>query len=278
MQATLPGMLPPEVTNCIRESIEANLPLRDQSVADSLQRSASEFIARGTLVSSMMLQARARIGCDELAVRTDIMWGFIMRCHRVFGMPLDDQLADDLQQQLREHLARQSELVIAMVDSRPSALGQQWQPLIRATVEKRHDELFRKFSNEARLYALAAAQPAKTEPSTYSFHGPVGAVQTGSYASAHIHIDAAGGTRLAEALEQLRTAIPQATGMTDDQRSDSQEVIGDLIAAARAPKPNGSKLTGLLNGVAVSVQTVASLRGAWDFVLDAARLIGIPVP
>jgi hypothetical protein len=51
-----------------------------------------------------------------------------------------------------------------------------------------------------------------------------------------------------------------------------------MVVAARAKKTNGPKLAGLLNGLAVSVQTVASLRPAWDFVSIAARAMGIPLP
>jgi len=223
------------------------------------------------------LQARARIGCDELAVRADIIWGLIRRCHRVFGMPLDDQLAEDLQQLLREHLARQADVVTGMVDSKPSGLGQQWQALIRPTVKRRHEELFRKFTNEARIYAQATSLAPKEQSSTYTFRGPVGAVQPGENAVAHVHIDATGATRLVQALEQLQAAIPQATGMTPEHHANNEELVRDLIAASRAPKPNGPKLAGLLNGVAITVQTVAALRGAWDLVCDAARAMGIPV-
>jgi hypothetical protein len=71
------GVLEAEVTNCIRETIDAGLSPGNQSVVDSLQLSASEFVARVTLNSSMVLQARARIGCDELAVRAEIIWRVI---------------------------------------------------------------------------------------------------------------------------------------------------------------------------------------------------------
>jgi hypothetical protein len=68
--------------------------------------------------------------------------------------------------------------------------------------------------------------------------------------------------RLLQALEQLQAAIAQNAEMTPNQRADSAEVVRDLITATKTSKPNGSKLLGLLNGLAVSIQTVASLRGA----------------
>jgi hypothetical protein len=141
-------MLEAAVTNCIRESVDAELPPRNQSVADSLQRSASVFAAQGTFHSSLALQARAQIGCDELAVCAEIIWRLIQRCHSAFGVPPDEQLAYDLQQQIREHLARQADVVLGLVDSSSTAgFGAQWRTLIRNAVMKRRDELFKRFSN-----------------------------------------------------------------------------------------------------------------------------------
>jgi hypothetical protein len=103
-------------------------------------------------------------------------------------------------------------------------------------------------------------------------------VQTGAHTFAHIHLDMAQSGRFLQGLERLQVAIAQNTEMIAEQRAEGAELVTDLIAATQAPKPNASRLTGLLNGLAVAVQTVASLRGAWDLVRDGARLIGIPVP
>lgn len=130
-------MLPASVADCISASIEAELPPRDRTLAENLSGLDSEFIRRGTFNSSMMLQARARAGGDELAVRAEILWAMIQRCYRAFGAPAGEQLASDLEQHIREHLARQTDIIIGLVSKNLAALRGQWEGLIRSEMVKR---------------------------------------------------------------------------------------------------------------------------------------------
>jgi hypothetical protein len=103
-------------------------------------------------------------------------------------------------------------------------------------------------------------------------------VQTGLYATAHVQIGAADGARIVEALERLREALPSAADMAPDVREQSAGLVTDIIAAARVDKPNRLTLNSLFMGLAVTVQTVASLRPAWDAVRQAATAIGVHLP
>jgi ornithine cyclodeaminase/alanine dehydrogenase-like protein (mu-crystallin family) len=142
------------------------------------------------------------------------------------------------------------------------------------------DQLIRKFCNQATFFVEELKQPPAVSATggIYNFQGNVGAVLTGPYATAHVHIDAIGAARLVEALEGLRDALPKAADMAPDAREQSAELVSDIIVAARADKPNGLTLTGLLMGLGMGVQTIASVRPAWDAVLHAAKAIGIPLP
>ena len=277
-------MLEPDVINCIRETIDAELLPRDAKVRFAIQASQRQLAARGLGRSGNALHEAARIGSDELSVRAEILWGIIQRCHGAFGgAPSGDApLTEHLQQQVALHITVQAATVLELVDNRAlsDSLPGDAKTFVPQAVRTRRDELIRKFSNEARLWAqtLRSAAAARSgQAPTINIHGNVGAVQTGAFASAHIHLDMAQGGRFVQALEQLQASIAQNAEMTAEQRTESSEVVTDMIAATRAPKPNGSKLAGLLKGLALSVETIASLRGAWDLVRDAARLIGIPL-
>jgi len=277
-------VLETEVINCIRDSIDAESRPRNAVLGAAIQASQMQLAARGMVRSSNELHERARIGSDELTVRAEIVWGLIQRCHRAFGAPPNEHLAADLQQQVAEHITAQATVVLGYVDLQNLAnfFPPNTRTHVRDAVTVRRNELIKKFSNEVRFYVQAVRQATaaanQERAQNIHIHGNVAALQTGDCATAHIHLDIAHGGRFVRALEQLLAAIPQSADMTDDQRAESGEVVTDLIAAARAPRPNGSKLVGLLNGLALTVQTVASLRGAWDLVRDAARLMGIPVP
>ena len=167
-------MLSADIIKCIRDSIDARAHAARSDPGQNLGRSTSDFALHGAgVASSRALLARATIGGDELAERAAIIWAQIQRCHKALGSPGDAMLDYELQQQLREHLARQTDVVLALVDhkGKPSN-GPKSQTLARAPVIKRRDELFNKFSNDVRLYVVGATQGQKTEPATFSFLRP----------------------------------------------------------------------------------------------------------
>lgn len=81
-----------------------------------------------------------------------------------------------------------------------------------------------------------------------------------------------------QALERLRAALEQNTEASTEQRELAGELVADAIGALKADKPNPPKIYGPLGGLATTVRTVASLRGAWQTVKDASSVIGFPLP
>jgi hypothetical protein len=271
-------MLQANVLQCIRETIEAELRQRNRGVRDRAQGSDRKIAATQGSLSGAAIAARAQIACDELTVRAEIIWSIIQRCHKSFSAERGDSLLSDLQHQINELVSAEAVIVFNHVDGGASALyPTQLRTHIDDALTVRRIELITKLKNEARFYVQDIKQPPISDPSGITIHGNVGSVQTGDYAQAHIHINADGGAGLAGALEKLRAAIMEAAEMTADQRDESVEVVNDLIVAARAPKPNGPKLIGLMSGLASTIRTVASLQGAWEFVRDHARMMGLPI-
>jgi hypothetical protein len=66
--------------------------------------------------------------------------------------------------------------------------------------------------------------------------------------------------------------------MPADARAEIGEITGEVIEAAKAEKPNGRKISMLLGGLAQGIQTIASLRGAWDLVSNAFAMAGVTLP
>jgi hypothetical protein len=256
---------------CIRETIEAELRPRNKDVRVRVQGSDRKIASTQGALSGAAISARAQIACDELTVRAEIIWSIIQRCHKSFGSEREDSLLADLQHQIHEFVSAEAVIIFNHVDGGASAhYPTQLRTHIDDAVTVRRNELITKLKNEARFYVQDIKRPPKADL------GGI-AVQTGDYAQSHIHINADGGTHMVEALERLRAAIVEAAEMTSDQRDESVELVNDLIVAARAPKPNGPKLFGLISGLASTIRTVASLRPAWEFVRDNARMMGIPI-
>jgi ATP-dependent Clp protease ATP-binding subunit ClpA len=122
--------------------------------------------------------------------------------------------------------------------------------------------------SEKQSYAaleLAHAQVTRLDVVNFNSHG----VTRTSKAKDKASMDAAGLERPAAALLSLRQLIEQAPRIEEEERADIRELIDDLIAAARAKRPNGMKLRGLVAGLASGVTGRVDLQ-AWSQVRNAA--------
>jgi hypothetical protein len=266
-------MLGDEVIICIRDSMEAEIRPRDAEVQKQTMAAANAHRLNGR-----RFIVHSEIGCQELTKRAEIIWQVIQRSYEAFATTApDDSLISELSQQTAHWINTETQLVAGLVNISQGPGNAQ--RIVQAEVTKRRDELIKKFNLEARFYVQRLMNPPKSESGhTFNVLAPVGAIQTGANAQANIHIEAGGNQKLIDALEQLRAAIPDAPGMTANQRADGTEVVDDLITAVRAPRPNGPKVAGLLKGLALTVQTIGGLDKAWAVVREAASLLGIPLP
>jgi hypothetical protein len=85
------------------------------------------------------------------------------------------------------------------------------------------------------------------------------------------------GAKLIEAVEHLASAIKSNMEMAGRQRDVAPEIAYEVVVAAKSPKPNAAKIVGLLGGLAMTIQTIASLQGAWDKVRAIAAVIGLHI-
>lgn len=275
-------MLDQTIVDRIAASIPAYLSPRDRTLTDSLRAAINKLAASGMIGSGNAGAQLARLGVDELTIRSKIIWNAIQRAHTASGAPLDAATSADLQRQIAHHVSAHSQQVRTIVkDAYPPLNGQ-----IRTTIMTHIDdrissltsEILAQLRVEADFYVAElqrqAAQPAPAAPITINA-AHIGAVQTGAYAVAHVSMSAQQSARLVEELEALRQALRTSSEATDEQRTQGDEIAGELITAVKAQKPNAPKIAGLLGGLATSVQTIASLRPAWETVRDAAIAAGI---
>lgn len=270
-------MLEPEVVTRIRETVGAELGPRGEKVRAELQAIQRQLAARGLSRSGNELHERARIACDELAIRAALIWEIVQRCHTTFGSRDNPQLLADLQQQVHEHVTLHANMLGGIVNPGPRP---DWPrdpgTIVREQIDTRRDQLIAKYKNDAHFYVRARTQAQAPASGSVTVHGNVHSIQTGAYSIANVHIEAAVAPRFVGALSALTEAIQGARDMGVDERAQSMEIASNLQTAAKAAKPNGPLLLGLLRGLSTTVQTVASIKPMWDAVKDAAAALGIP--
>jgi hypothetical protein len=275
-------MLEVEELNRIRETVTADIGPRDATVLQNLQAVQRQLAAKGMARSGNELHERARVATDELDIRAGLIWGIIRKCHDTFGRRDSPQLLADLQQQLREYVTAHAITLTGIVDpaaapSWPRDTGN----YVRDAISTKRDQLIAKYQNDAYFYVRAAVQtpaPAAAAAGGIVVTGGNVTILTGDYSTANINIDSTAASRLAQANTALIEAIQNAPDMAADQRERSLDIAKDLETAATAAKPNGPKILGLLGGLSSTVQTVASIKPAWDALKAAAAALGINLP
>jgi hypothetical protein len=274
-------VLESSVIDRIRELIAAQIEPRQRSLHSALQGATRMLAAGGMTGSGNAAHRYGEIASDELKVRAHIIWSAIQRSHVSMNGHLEGTTLQDLQQQLAEHINAQASRVRVATTSfsknlpRADMLNAQ----IEVTISTITRDLLRQMNVEAQFYVDRLGQPAaQSGTASITINGNVAAVQTGMYATAHISLTGHDRDRLVEALQELRQALAQNAEASVEQREQGTELVADVITAVTAEKPNAPKIAGLLGGLATTVQTVASLRGAWEFVRDAAIAAGLLGP
>jgi hypothetical protein len=114
---------------------------------------------------------------------------------------------------------------------------------------------------------------------TITNNGTIGAVQTGSLATANVQQQWIAGdtSNLRTALAELRAALDCAQDIEPSLRKD---VIGDIEltdAELQRDLPNKGRLLRWLGGIGAVIGTVGSVQPAYDAVKDLARALGLPI-
>lgn len=278
-------MLDARVLTRIREHINAELRPRERTLGIALRDNQSHVASRGLLGSGAAINLYASTGREELTVRARMIWAAIRRSHASLVGRLDETTLVDLRQQIAEFLAEQTAQVLEQTLSRVGdhERNQRERAALEEQIRERSRELEAQLDVEAQFYvdelqraaaAAAAVAAGDREAATLHFHAPVGSVQTGAYATAHVSMGGADSERLRAALEAFAHAVEENREIVGEQREQALELVRDTVAATRAERPNAPKIAGLLGGVSTVVRTVASLRPAYETLRDVAIAIG----
>lgn len=242
-----------------------------------------EETTRGRGMGGAGFAARlAKLYADDLTKRTQIIVANLKMTHADFGTPLApgvDTLLTDLgikalSQQFQgldgeyhRYLSR-----LELPGNHSSGLDQKY-PMHQATV---HNLISQHFWTLRSVPMKSPIQPLG-QP-TIIINGSVGAVQTGSNATANVQQRTLGdSSALLEALQQLRTSVCGAPELNSKEKDELLTDIDKAQAELKVENPSKSKLINWLGGFAAVVQTIGSAQPAFELVRAAAKALGLPL-
>ncbi len=271
----------PRVFDISRRMTAALLRERLDSANQAMMQRLAEFASRGTAQSTTAFQAMGRICSAEVKAAVAVAWSNLWRAVLNVGVPLSPDLASELKAEVRRETDDQMEALRTKLT--------QYDQRIRSHVPAVYDEFINareleltKIDAEIDLAVASFERRAEVEGShtVFQFYAPVGAVMSGHHASASI-VQNIGGeekAQLARALDGILQAIQRATDVQAKQKDDLVELVRDARGELDRSRPNGIRLSSVLQGIGFSIQTIGSVDAAYQALKTAAGAVGIQLP
>jgi len=271
-------MIDPEIRRLFIELFETTLRERRIALPQAVANVKEQAAAHGALLSGRTVVGVGEVYRYELKARGAMAWDLLQQVLSDVGLSPDPESMSIV----KEILAA---AIHAQYDELATGLNGEI-TLMRATrspdLENELTNLKQDLRARVDLLAirLARQRPAGAVGNVFNFHGHVGSVQTGPHSSATVTLNLAPPAveQLRQALAEVRTAAATAPELTPDQRGEIVAVADEVTKELTLEKPNRLRLTQLAVGVALTIQTIASLQPAYQAVKAALGAIGVMLP
>lgn len=242
--------------------------------------------SRGMRWSGDQLRLAADLCVRFAEVRAMLIWGIIRRFIQDGGVRYSPGLRDELARHVRLTIEARLGPVRAPYERACMIAGDMGRAVeeMRARMEGGIALSLDKVDTEIDAFTLTlktGGTPPQLAGTTLNFIGPVGAVQSGPGATATVgqSISSSDQAAVVEAVMDLERSLREKREDLANLRID--EILGilaDVRQELEKPTRNMTKLGSLLQTVAVSVSTTASLQPAFTTLKSALTAIGIPIP
>ena len=265
------------VIRLIEERAALEIEDRQEILRFEIGRITAESSSRGTLNSGMTVQAIQGVVRREARVRTTLVWISLARALTASGELLTDETAteakDLISRLTRQHSADlQTHLEYAALLMR-SELG--------VSAEGDLEAAFSRINTEVDFALLSAGRGSDADqPQTLNIYQSQGIIQTGPHATAAMTIIIGVEERqeITLALSAVRAALETDASLGDQERSNALQLVDETATELEKPEPNGLKVRSALQGLATTMQAVASAPQVYILLKGAASLLGLDLP
>ena len=258
--------------------------LLNKETSDVIEKMTS----RGILHSGITIKELSRVKSEEIKLRVEKAWEVAHRFIQTAGISYSEALADELKklvegsmtEDLRE--IKESAQKLMVIETPLS-------DLYRKSEAQLHVVRLRELAiinTEIDLFVLHLKNKEKMDKSVSNTHvhmaphSNVGAIQIGEYSTANImqNINTEAQTQILQALKDIEVLINRLDSISDCPKSEIIELLHEGQEEIQKQKPNKSKLREHLSTICMSIQTIASLKPAYDLLKVGAASFGINLP
>jgi hypothetical protein len=271
-------MLDPKVKKIARQLIGAEFDARNTQLNDEIEAMQNKLGLQGFGMSDALTSEQAKLLARELQIRTQIAVGILIRVLAGIGIePLG--LAADLKKELKYHLSKVDFEFQQILDKSAHLINFPARTDILSDARRIATQ---KANAEIDLFVAsrfkAKAEDA-TSPQSIMNIGTVGSIQFGAGSIANVvqNLDIEDKQNISKALDLIKDVLERESGR-HLPNEDLRELIADAESETTKAKPNMLRLRTTLSAIATTIQTTASLQGAYDLIKATLVTFGIALP
>ncbi len=279
-------MIDEQVVQLARDRIRLEISEQRVRLEKDIGRVKAEASARGVLNSGITLVRIATLCADAARDRAQIAWQTVHRFVTTAGIRYYDGLAQELKSLVDEFLPS----LLPDLRGYPSEEARRMGSAnlieqLQEMVDSGRAAAVAKIHNEIDLFVVSLrSRPCPTgdrpDSPTFNIYSPVGSIQTGANAVSYVTqtIDAATRQKLTEALNAIERDLSAIDALPSHPKAEVAEVVEEAKKELAKLEPNSTKLRSLLSTTATAIQTVASMKPAYELLKAGLAYLGITVP
>lgn len=266
-------MLDPKVSELARKMIEVQFDKRSEQLRRDILRVTNEMAIKGVTDSTMTLSQYYNLYTDEIGIRVNIVWEELKNILPAMELHPSEDLASYLKKEIEKYL---STIIADFNDDwrkrttqiQSLAYFEQWDNFNSA-----YDQALKRANAEIDLFVHSLGRTKGKGQSdfpqnVYNFNAPVVAVQTGQGSTANVTqiISSDDKEALLQALDDIKKYLESGGNLSGFSKEEVLELAEESRAEVEKRNPNSSRLKTYLIGIAISIQTAAGLKPAYEVI------------
>ncbi len=279
-------MIDQEAVRIARERVQLEIHTHMKKIGMDIQHVKNEMNARGMFQSSMTIKRITDVSINAIKDRASLVWQIYFRFLTTTGIKYSPELSTELKELVAYHF--------------PENLGEfkgyvkNVSKLIQSnnTLESQENELslarraaLAEVGTEIDLFVHSLKKTSENEntkegPLVFNIYSPIGSIQTGNNATANIvqRLDSDIHEKLVQALDQIAREIISIDDKLPSPKNEIIEIIQEGQQELSKPNPNITRLKSILPTVGSTIQTIASMKPAYETLKQALSFLGIDLP
>lgn len=270
-------MIDLDALTIVDKRVTQDLEDRREVFAREVSHIKEKMNAMGAFYSGATVKLISGAIGNEFRVRASLIWHAFARALDAKAVVLSNKITSEVKQRLADILDKHSPDLpkhhqeLAGITRGP-IFGKSVQELKKAALDRIFTEI-----DYALLKHSAPSEPGSSVVNVYQSYG---IVQTGagSSASLTINLDSEELSEIEKALESVKETLERSTSLASVERNQAFELVSDIKNEIKRAKPNLFRIRGAMQGLAMTIQTIASAPKAYQLLKGAASLLGLQLP